>query len=130
TKRSGSGQYVGWVKRRTLTLACYSSACRRITHQPVGSSYTDEPPMPYDQENRRIANVSDLLDRQRQALPHTDTHGREAQLASGFLQRVHGGHDLSRATHAQRVPKGDSATLRVDLRAVVSQAEVTHYRQA
>ena len=70
------------------------------------------------------------LEQQCDTLADADAHGAQRITATRFLQLVDRGRHQARTTGAKRMAKRDCATVRVDTRIVVLQAQVAQYGKA
>src|SRR4029079_1499405 len=67
----------------------------------------------------------DPRDDRRHALPDADTHRAQRVLLARRLERVRRGQQQSSARHAERVTERDSATVGVEPRVLIGQAQLS-----
>ena len=71
----------------------------------------------------------DSIDRERNALPHTDAHCSQGSLCSRFLQLVHSGQHQTRAAHSEWMAERNSSAIRVDVWRVIRNSELAQTRK-
>ena len=72
-----------------------------------------------------IADGLHSLDGEGYTLTDADTHSGERAAAASFLQLVNGGEDKARATHAERMAQRNRTTIRIHMRSVIGEAQLT-----
>src|SRR5712672_2378370 len=76
-----------------------------------------------------FCDLLDPLQRQRNPLPHPDTHGGERTLATALLERMLRRQGVARARHAERMAERDRAAVRIDVLGIVGEAELAQARE-